>query len=351
MAVQPDTAPRALAELEEIVRTEALEPLWAQPAFPAEPVTAVRPYRWRWSQVRPRLLAAGALQPLGKEGADRRVLAFKNPGLPMGIATTQTLSAAVQLVHATERAPSHRHTPAAIRFVIEGRRTYTLVNGEPCWMEPGDLILTPNWSWHGHVNEGDGPMIWLDALDVPLVFALNQMFFEDFPGREQPVTRAHEESLSRYGLGSLRPTWVQPRDATAPLLSYKWTDTEPQLRALAQVEGSPFDGVALEYTNPVTGGPALPTLGCRIQLLRPGEHTRAHRHTASAIYHVVRGHGVTTIAGERLDWAPGDVIALPSWAWHAHENASGAEEAILFSVTDEPVLRAVGLYREQEHEA
>ena len=118
-------------------------------------------------------------------------------------------------------------------------------------------------------------------------------------------------------------------------------------RMTGPLKGSPFDGMMLAYTNPYTGGPVLPTLGCQIQMLRPGERTRAHRHTASAVYHVVRGSGATLINGERLEWSAGDVLALPTWAWHEHHNASATDDAVLFSVTDQPVLEALRLYREQ----
>jgi len=66
----------------------------------------------------------------------------------------------------------------AIRFTIEGSsKLFTSVNGERFTMEPHDLILTPAWTWHDHQNESDRPGLWLDALDVPLVFGLNQAFF------------------------------------------------------------------------------------------------------------------------------------------------------------------------------
>jgi gentisate 1,2-dioxygenase len=350
MAVQPKAAATTLDEFTRTVRAEDLEPLWLQTGdlLIPEPVTPMQPYVWAWERVRARMLQAGDLMPLGGAGAERRVLALKNPGAQMGLATTQTLAAAIQLVLPGELAPAHRHTAAAIRFIVEGHATVTIVDGEPCTMEPGDLILTPNWTWHSHVNEGDGPILWLDVLDAPVVMALNQMFYQEYPTAQQPFTKARDDSLQRYG-GALLPTWETPTRAWSPLLSYKWTQTEARLRALAHVEGSPFDGIALTYTNPFTGGPVLPTLGCQVQMLRPGERTRAHRHTSSAVYQVVRGQGATTINGRRFAWRRGDVLALPTWAWHAHENTSASEEAFLFAVTDQPLLRALDLYREEPH--
>ena len=91
----------------------------------------------------------------------------------------------------------------------------------------------------------------------------------------------------------------------------------------------------------------MPTMACWAQMLRPDEHTKAHRHTGSAVYHVVKGEGATVIDGKRFVWNKGDIIALPPWALHEHVNTSGKEDAVLFSIQDTPVLQALGLYYEE----
>ena len=60
----------------------------------------------------------------------------------------------------------------------------------------------------------------------------------------------------------------------------------------------------------------------------------------------MEGTGYTQIGDQRLDWQPKDVFCVPSWASHQHVNASGAEPAFLFSFSDAPVQRALGLLRE-----
>lgn len=82
-------------------------------------------------------------------------------------------------------------------------------------------------------------------------------------------------------------------------------------------------------------------------MLRPGEKTKSHRHTSTVIYHAFRGDGATVINGEKFAWRKGDTFIVPLWAWHEHANASSSDEAILFSMHDEPILRAFGLYREE----
>jgi gentisate 1,2-dioxygenase len=109
--------------------------------------------------------------------------------------------------------------------------------------------------------------------------------------------------------------------------------------------------VLLEYKNPVTGGPTLPTIGRSVQMLRPGAATRSHRHTCSTISHTVGRHGVTTVGrgkyATELERANHDCFFVPSDDWHEHRNASRSEPAYLFSVTDRPVLEALHLYREE----
>ena len=111
---------------------------------------------------------------------------------------------------------------------------------------------------------------------------------------------------------------------------------------------SQYDGAALEFVNPATGGSTLPTMSCRVQILRPNEKTKFHRHTSTSIYHAFRGSGTTTINGQEFNWQKGDSFIVPLWSWHEHANASSSDEAILFSMHDEPILRAFGLYREEE---
>ena len=109
-------------------------------------------------------------------------------------------------------------------------------------------------------------------------------------------------------------------------------------------DGSTFRAASQEFK----GGLVMPTIGCRIQMIRPGIHTKAHRHSAVSVYHVFRGQGASIVDGQRIEWAQGDFLTIPPFAWHEHLNESG-EEAVLFSTTDAPVLEALCLYREDAY--
>ncbi len=326
-------------------RRRALMPGWDfQSVQSNEPIPIEMPYRWSWADVlRPMMVKAYDLVDPVK--AERRNLIMSNPGL-MRAATTQTLIAAVQGVLPGEIAPAHRHTAGALRFMIEGRGSFTNVNGEPCSMDPASLILTPQWCWHDHANETGEPVIWLDVLDVPFILAINQWFWEPFPHEIQPRSRPKGENLKRFGAGIVRPIGPRVHDGPSPLLVYPWDRTETALRELAELEESE-GGVMVEYNNPVTGGPVLPTIGCFAHLLRPGGVTRPQRTNASAILHVVRGRGTTIVGDQKLEWETGDVLAIPHWTWVHHENRSATEPAFIFSSTDQPILEAFGIYRHE----
>jgi len=343
--------PEALDEFYRDLEGFGLAPLWQvqETALVDEPVSKAVPYIWRWKDLEPRALRAGEL--IGTADAERRVLMLLNPGITDRIATTNSLFSGLQIVMPGEAARAHRHTPSALRFIINSDGGYTTVNGDRIPMLPGDLILTPNWTWHDHSNESGEPIIWLDGLDIPLVHLLEAVFFEPYPEDVQPVTQPIDSTTAKYGVGTLRPTWEDAStESYSPLMRYPWEQTWAALQRLApNVDGSPFDGVMMEYTNPNTGGPVMPTIACHIQMLRPGESTKAHRHTNGTIYHVVQGHGHSVVHEQKMDWEPKDVFCVPGWTYHEHVNASSTEPAVLFSFTATPVLKSLSLLREQAH--
>ena len=312
------------------------------------------PHLWPWSIIHSCLMESGEVIKLGgiDDAAKRRTVQLVNPSLTNKKATTRTLQMSIQLVKPGERAECHRHTAAALRFVVESDGTgYTNVEGEQMLMEPGDLVLTPNWTWHDHFNCGKKNLVWLDVLDAPLTNHLDATFHENFAeGPSQPIVKPEGYGKQQYG--AIRPRITNPSNAALPY-NYKWRDAE---RALNEIAASgrrdEHDGVLLEYSHPISGGSTMPTIGCWVQMIPPGESTKAHRHTSSTIYHVVQGGGVTTVGrqkggGEQLPWGAHDCFFVPSWNWHSFENKSTKEPAIIFSVTDRPVLESLGLFREE----
>ena len=302
------------------LRAQHLTPLWISEGVTTEPASKAVPHVWHWRDLRPQALRAARL--VGTEQAERRVLRLANPALS-GPSASTTLAANIQIVMPGEIARAHRHSPAALRLIIEGKGGYTVVNGRRLPMSPGDLVLTPKWTWHEHANDTDEPMIWLDGLDSPLVRMLEAGFFEEYAADTQPLGEGDPSARWHYPFAEARA--ALERRATEP---------------------TGHDGVSLEYVNPLTGGPAMGTIACHLQMLRPGEQTRARRHVGCTNYHVIEGSGHSLVGGRRLDWEDKDVFTVPTWTFHEHVN-DGHGPAFLFSFTDAPVMKALDLYREE----
>jgi gentisate 1,2-dioxygenase len=318
-----------------------LSPLWQlMGGIGEQPVTSMRPHIWRYADARKYLMKAGEVVSI--EDAARRVLGFRNPGCQPHQRTgaTDSLWAALQLVMPGEVAPPHRHTPSALRFIIEGYGAYTTVNGQRIPMEEGDFLLTPNGHWHEHGHTGDGPMIWLDGLDSPLVNKLSLYTIQETETLQQVEDELPEQLLN----GTILPAWdVSPPSVQQPLV-FKLKDALEVIDRLRDGEGDPYDDIIVEYRNPRTDGPVMTNIAAYLQLIRPGVDTQAHRHTHGTVYHVVRGSGHSVIDGQRYEWTKGDTFAVPLWYEHSHHNP-GSEDALLFSYTDKPAVEALGLGR------
>lgn len=324
-----------LDDLNRMLKENNLTAYWIREGVRPE----FKPYLWKWSKVYPTLLRAGEMVPLSTT-VEMRTVGFKNPGLA---GKTTTISLDYQILMPGEKTRAHRNLKSETRFVVKGSAGASfIVDGESFPMEEGDLIITPNWSWHDHYNGGGEPVIWIDGLDMGLV-NLAVEINERYSQGQQPVERPAGYSAKLWGYA--RPSWIKS-DLPTPPFRYPWKETYATLLALKESDGDPFDGIHLRYAHPVNGGATLPTFSCEIQLLRPGEKTQAHRHNSTTYYHVFRGEGATVVSDERLEWAQGDIFVVPPWSWHNHENRLD-QDAILFSISDWPTMTALGFYREE----
>ena len=321
-----------------------LKPLWEvlRGQLTVEPSPPEAAALWRYGEIRPMLLEAARL--ISVEEADRRVLVLENPALSGKTRATQSLYAGLQIIMPGEVAPCHRHTPTALRLIVEGEGAYTTVDGERTSMKPGDLVITRSWSWHDHANQGNAPVIWLDGLDLPLVAFLNATFFQDYGEPPYPLRRLEGDSQARYGSGILPINYATASSAT-PLLNYPYTSTREALNVLARSgDVDPSHGVKTRYINPATGDYAIATMATFVQLLPRGFCGLPYRSTDSTIYQVIEGSGRTTIADQTFDWRQHDVFVAPCWQWHHHQADA---EAVLFSFSDRPVQQKLDLWREQ----
>jgi gentisate 1,2-dioxygenase len=335
-----------IAKFYEDLDARDLQPLWTQnqQLMPLEPRPQAIAWLWRKKTLWEMAERAGELITISR-GGDRRVLALANPGLGGAPFATPTLWGAIQYLNAGESAPGHRHTPGAIRFVMEGEGTWTTVDGDACDMGEGDLVLTPPWTWHDHNNRSDRPMVWFDGLDLPLVKTLDAIFFELYPTEELQPVRGHNISERLFGGRGNVPLEAGAARSSlySPLLIYRWSGTDAMLAALLEERGGPM--ASMEFVNPTTGAPVMPTLGCEMHRLVPEGRTATTRRVRSSVFVVFAGSGSSVVNGQRFDWQQGDMFVVPTWAAVDHE---AHEPSDLFAITDAPVLQALGHYREQQ---
>jgi gentisate 1,2-dioxygenase len=323
------------------------------------------PHRWRWREISPYLdrigeIARGAarsadLSPI--EFADRQQFLLTNPGLGGRLQVAATIRCAVSIYLPGDVAPVHLHAPNASRTILSENGGYTTIEGERCEAARGDLILTPNGTWHDHGNDGTTPVVWADILDFPLLEFLDCNWIdEDFRGERAGNARAQQplhgngHSAKLYGAGGMLPGFVSHRrgigHGTSPMFHYRGAEIRAALDALRVEAGDPYEGITLNFVNPATGASVFPTLDYGAQLLRPGEATRWKRETANAFYIILAGEGTTEIAGQSFDWAENDIFVVPNFLWRRHIS-KGSGDAVLYLCSDRPLFEKIGQYRAQ----
>lgn len=323
--------------------------LWtvANDIEPWEPTPKSAPVLWRNADLRTQVLRA--IDLVRPEDAGRRVVYLRNPKRREVSAACGWLFSGIQVMKAGERAGAHKHAASALRFIMEGKGAYTIVDGHKVELGGRDFVLTPNGTWHEHgIDENGTTCMWQDGLDIPLTNALEANFYAVHPEDYQVTNLPANDSPMSYGAPGLRPAMDKWDKPYSPLLCYRWEPTYEALQKYAKVtDGSPYDGVKMDYINPTTGGDPMLTMGASMQLLRPSEHTKAHRHTGNVIYQVAKGEGYSIVGGQRFDWKEKDIFCVPPWIWHEHCNTQTGEDACLFSFNDLPVMKKLGFYAEQ----
>lgn len=328
---------------------EAGAPLRGPNNLPLEHLAPVA-HVWRWADIETYLMTLTRLCPLAL--TERQSVLLTNPAYGVhGVKVTNTIRIAISIYKTGDIAHPHLHTPNASRTIISDGGGYTTVQGEQMRARRGDIVFTPNGTWHGHGNLDPDPIIWADTLDWPLMDYLGCVWMRG-DADETCDAADPEADFSRrfYGRGGIRPMFTphsrgDGRDVT-PKFLYPAGDILGALQDMRSYDGDPYEGVQVELVNPMTGGAVFPTLSYRAQLLKAAQTTAPYRHVASQLYFVLDGEGYSEIDGQRLHWGKNDFMIIPGHCWRSH-TVTGSGDAILYSVTDAPLMNAVGAYRQQ----
>ena len=328
----------------------SIKPLWTQIGnlMPRHPRPAALPHVWKWADLHPMAQRSGDLVPVGR-GGERRALGLANPGLGGAAYITPTLWCAVQYLGPRETAPEHRHSQNAFRFVVEGEGVWTVVDGDPVRMSRGDFLLTPGWRFHGHHNDTDQPMAWIDGLDIPFSFQNDVGFFEF--GSD----RVSDYATPRFSRGErlwchpgLRPLSGLANTVSSPIGAYRWEHTDAALSEQLRLEDEGFPATAgpghaaIRYVNPTTGGDVMPTIRAEFHRLRPGTRTPLRREVGSSVFQVFEGRGQVVLGEVTHKLETGDLFVIPSWVAWSLEAETGFD---LFRFSDAPIIERLNFDR------
>lgn len=347
--MQPEDTPE-LRALYRGFEEQSLIPLWTQlgDLMPMHPKSKAVPHVWKWAKLLPLAEASGDLVPVGR-GGERRAIGLANPGLAPNAYISPTLWAAIQYLGPRETAPEHRHAQNAFRFVVEGEGVWTVVNGDPVRMSRGDLLLTPGWAFHGHHNDRDAPMAWIDGLDIPFSQQMDVGFFEF--GSDK-VTDYATPDVSRgerlWAHPGLRPLSGLENTVASPLAAFRWAHTDRALaeQLLLEDEGQPatFEPghAAIRYTNPTTGGDVMPTIRCQFHRLRAGVQSVMRQEVGSNVFQVFEGEGSVVLDGQAHALSKGDMFVVPSWISFQLQADTQFD---LFRFSDAPIMERLNFMR------
>ena len=319
-----------------------LVPLWPSLRAvlpPKVPTRQTLPTHWAYSTLKPLLLQAGELTPIEK--AERRVLVLANPGHGLeNMKASPAMYLGMQLLLPGEWAPSHRHTPNAVRMIVEGEGAYTTVDGEKCPMSRGDLILTPTGLWHEHGHDGTDPVVWLDVLDLPLVYYMEASYHIN--GDRQTINTGNgDKQNTRSGVA---PTRMFDRSSRAyPMLRYPWADTKAALQALA-ADDAAQECVQVTYINPETGGDAENILGFYALMLRPGQSLRLPARSPAQVFHVIEGQVEARIEDKTFNMVEADTCCAPGYEAVTLKNLRTDQSSFVFIADESPLHRKLGVY-------
>jgi gentisate 1,2-dioxygenase len=355
----------ALKSLYDDIAAKSMFPFWAQSSdVTNDEIKQLMggkkavPYVWSCEKdIEP--ILNQAVELITMDDSERRSLVLVNPGLAPKRATVSTMYTAYRLNDANEIMPPHKHSPSAIRFGLKGKGNFTGVDGENIVFGPGDMVLTPNDTWHNHGTVGGEQALNLSVLDFPLVETLNAVHFDHNYMEEENGKMVKKKQQSErftpdysqriYGYGGLMPRFAskEKRGAgfSSPMFVYRWDMMRELLERHKDWDGDPYEALMAEYIDPTSGQPVFKTITFFAQMLRPGEKTLPVRQTGNLLVSPFEGRGHSIIDGQRFDWKEFDTLAVPGGTWCQHVNESDKDPLFLFIASDEPTLKKLDLFK------
>jgi len=279
-----------------------------------EPTHEFNACSWNWQKAKKLLDAAS--KSIDPRVAERRNIRMANTANDKRT-SLNTIHTSYQMVAPGEFARAHRHTVNAGRLILESSGAFTTLDGEKVYMEPNDIILTPNWVWHGLGNDNEeSGAFWIDFLDDPLVSSLKTIFFE-----------VRDENYEDMEVNENSPYHI------------KWRDLDKKLEQVDPDVNENY-GCRMKLDTP-----SIPSMDLFMERFDRKMKTRQIKSTANHIFVCIEGAGNTTVEDISFAWERGDALAVPSWKSFSHH---ASMKSTLLEITDQPLMEMLGWYRSSD---
>lgn len=170
---------------------------------------------------------------------------------------------------------------------------------------------------------------------------LDRLFAEANVVHAEPLWTVMEAMVSK-----------EPAPRAVPAI-WRWETMRPLLNRAGDLVGTDLaERRVFMLINPALKAPhTTDTIYAGLQLIRPGEVARAHKHTSFALRFIIEGTGAfTAVGGEKVTMERGDLVLTPTWEFHDHGNESN-EQMIWLDGLDLPLLHLMPLNFGQQYSA
>jgi gentisate 1,2-dioxygenase len=327
------------------------------------PLQRSQPFVIRWENAWP-LLEALWHSPIKEDPRAGKIVAFYSKATGELLGTTPTMVGGFQIIPPKDRGMAHKHSMASLLYAVSGHG-YSVVDGKKYDWDAGDVVTFPAWSMHEHGNRDNRkPAIVFQVLDLPLIKAMRVLEMRELAGGYQKITDGEGtqelgakrtddgfkpdpavlekiKAMETEAIGLLPYSEQLKPPQSVESCFFPWNAIEPVLDALlkspAHSEGEEKSLLLYSKRTGELKG-TTPTLAASFQVIPPGIRLRAHRHTAATIQYVVQGKGYLVADGVRHDWGKGDMVVFPGGSVHEEGSRDEHEPAILFGISDLPLV-------------
>jgi gentisate 1,2-dioxygenase len=177
--------------------------------------------------------------------------------------------------------------------------------------------------------------------------------------QDQATSADYQRAQESWRAANVSPLWENREahrlgdEAIEKPYIWRWSEMQPLIaNALAMQSTAVAERRVLSLVSPHSpevkrqAGTTL-NLNGGLQILKPGESARPHRHSMNALRFVMSGEGaVTVVDGKECEMAESDLVTTPAWCWHEHIHR-GSEPIVWLDVLDASLHRYLGTDRFQ----